>query len=700
MQFKVFTGIFRLVVGTLAGALVAAAAHAQVNDPTCNLALVKVAGVGSEFDLTPYSNKVTLSADKSIRVQPNTGSPQLEYDMDSGVTRKSDASTNRWIFNESVAPLPYPGNVKTLTIDFNPPVQANQFALGIEDVGYGSTPLKYPATIALSLSGGASVGNFRGARMINGVTPSNALTYSSTSGVLSVPDSTVTGKRYNYALLGQGSELVKTVTLTFADFVPVDSMTLRLFAQTSCITMEKSTVGGTGEFKFTTSNADTPDSTVTTTSQNTDTRSETTAKLTQIATDIVIQEQMPTAPPAWMATSASCVDKNDNITGRSAVPGTLSGSKLTIAAKDNVPNANLVCKFVNMLPTDMSATLTGLPPLALAGTTVTGTLTCKNEGAVDAVAPTCSATVGGAAVSCPAPPATLAAGGTISCPISYTQPAGPVDVVGTAGAANDNNPLNNQAKVTVPSAADMQATLSGFPANAAPGSTVTGTLTCTNVGTQPATAPTCAASGLPPDAVVTCTPNPAPDPLAAGAAITCQVSYKQPAGTGVSVTGTTGATNDGNAANNTASQPVPTPADMSAALSGFPVGAPTGQPVTGTLTCTNVGGQPATAPKCEVSGLPSNAVVTCVPSPAPDPLAVGASITCSVRYTQPEAGVTVTGTTGATNDGNTANNQAQLGVGVPAPVPTLGQYLQALLAVLLALTAVHALRTRQRRGAR
>ena len=55
----------------------------------------------------------------------------------------------------------------------------------------------------------------------------------------------------------------------------------------------------------------------------------------------------------------------------------------------------------------------------------------------------------------------------------------------------------------------------------------------------------------------------------------------------------------------------------------------------------------------------------------------------------------MTGTTGAANDTNSANNVAQQSVGLPAPVPTLNQYVQMLLGALLMLTAAGALRARR-----
>jgi hypothetical protein len=91
-----------------------------------------------------------------------------------------------------------------------------------------------------------------------------------------------------------------------------------------------------------------------------------------------------------------------------------------------------------------------------------------------------------------------------------------------------------------------------FPPSAIAGSTVTGTFTCTNNGPNPAVAATCAISGLPPGATVTCTPAvPTALPLAAGSSITCTAVYIAPAAGSVTPTITAGSsTSDPNGANN------------------------------------------------------------------------------------------------------------------------------------------------------
>ena len=265
---------------------------------------------------------------------------------------------------------------------------------------------------------------------------------------------------------------------------------------------------------------------------------------------------------------------------------------------------------------------------------------------------------------------------------------------GGRGAANEASAFS----FTIVGIPDMRAELLNFPTTpVAPGGTVTGQLVCTNIGAAMANNPTCAVSGLPAGATVAC-PSPTPTTLAVGEAITCNVTYTQPAGPGVTMTGSTGIDNTATdllPGNNTATLLVPTPADMATTLTGFPSGAAAGQTVTGTLTCTNVGGQPATSPTCVIAGLPAGVTPVCVKSPDQEPLPAGGTITCTATYAQPASGSTVTGTTGAANDTNSANNVAQQSVGLPAPVPTLNQYVQMLLGALLMLTAAGALRARR-----
>lgn len=122
-----------------------------------------------------------------------------------------------------------------------------------------------------------------------------------------------------------------------------------------------------------------------------------------------------------------------------------------------------------------------------------------------------------------------------------------------------------------------------------------------------------------------------------------------------------------------AAPPIP-PADMSVAITGLPSVISPGSTVSGQIVCTATTGMgPALGASCTATAQDSNGgavavtVSNCTPPAPVASLAAGSAITCDVSYTAPgtaggsdtaPTGVTLTATTGATNDGNTANNSA------------------------------------------
>jgi subtilisin-like proprotein convertase family protein len=136
------------------------------------------------------------------------------------------------------------------------------------------------------------------------------------------------------------------------------------------------------------------------------------------------------------------------------------------------------------------------------------------------------------------------------------------------------------------------------------------------------------------------------------------------------------------------------PADMAVSFSGFPAFPAPNSTVNGTITCTNVGGTAATNVTCGVTG---GTLGACTLQPANTPVAsfpvasvgAGESITCAVSTQTSGAGqINIFGTTSATNDGNASNNATQYLAGLPINVPTLSETLIALLALLVAISAV------------
>jgi uncharacterized repeat protein (TIGR01451 family) len=349
---------------------------------------------------------------------------------------------------------------------------------------------------------------------------------------------------------------------------------------------------------------------------------------------------------------------------------------------------------------DMAVNISGLPVGGADNATYSGTYTCTNIGGATATAGTSCAisglptgvTMTGCTLNSSAWNAgdSVPVGGVVTCNVSGTNPtAGTYSVIGSTGATGDNNTSNNTATQSVTIAngsnpvADMAANIANMPATATAGTSYAGSYTCSNVGLATATSASCAISGLPAGVTMTgCTLNGSPwnavADVIAGGVVTCQVSGTPTVGGPFTLTATTGATNDNNTANNSASMTltVTGAADMSVSLTGIPNTATIGATYNGSFTCTNVGNVSATAgTSCAITGLPAGVTVgTCTLTPgstnwvAGNTVPVGGVVTCTVAGTPTTAGsVTVTATTGATGDTNAANNTASKSVAVSAP---------------------------------
>jgi uncharacterized repeat protein (TIGR01451 family) len=270
----------------------------------------------------------------------------------------------------------------------------------------------------------------------------------------------------------------------------------------------------------------------------------------------------PASPVAQLGVGAS-------ITCNVSYPAPSGGGTITVtgtagsATADPVPANNTAQASSSTVPqADVQAVLSGFPSTPAAGAAVTGTATCTNNGPSPAANPTCTVTglPTGATVACTPNPAPnpLPVGQSVVCSVAFTAPAsGSVTVVATAGSSTAD-PVAGNNRATLPLGvtplADMQAALSGLPANATAGVPITGTLTCTNAGPSPAANATCTPGGLPAGATVSCTPSPAPNPLPVGQSITCTIGFTPASNGAVTVTGTAGSsTADPVATNNTAS---------------------------------------------------------------------------------------------------------------------------------------------------
>jgi uncharacterized repeat protein (TIGR01451 family) len=242
--------------------------------------------------------------------------------------------------------------------------------------------------------------------------------------------------------------------------------------------------------------------------------------------------------------------------------------------------------------------------------------------------------------------------------------------------------------IFVPPPTDMAVSYT-VPASAPMGTVVNGTVNFTNTTANPAINPTVTLQLSPGlvgvsvdggalgvgayDSVTGIVTFPtAQTTLAGNAVLKAVISYIQP-NSSVSVSATTTAANDNNSANNSlATSVAPLVSDMTV-LYQLPTGAPVGTTVNGTVNFVNIGASAAVNPtvtlqlSAGLSGVTVNSSLLGVgvydsvtgivtfPS-APASLAVNATISAVITYTQPATTVTVAATTTATNDTNAANN--------------------------------------------
>jgi len=206
-------------------------------------------------------------------------------------------------------------------------------------------------------------------------------------------------------------------------------------------------------------------------------------------------------------------------------------------------------------------------PSAANGTTVTDNVPSTLAG----VTISCTST-GGA--SCPATSgltalnnvslATFPANSSVTFTVNATVSASSGSITNTATAvaptgitdpdASNNNSSNPSGTVVtaVTEVADMAVTGNTLPTTVMAGSTVTGTMTCTNHGPSAAANATCAITGLPAGSSVNCTPSTPVASLLVNATIVCTISYVAPVSGQVTATLTAGtSTVDSVSSNNT-----------------------------------------------------------------------------------------------------------------------------------------------------
>jgi uncharacterized repeat protein (TIGR01451 family) len=338
--------------------------------------------------------------------------------------------------------------------------------------------------------------------------------------------------------------------------------------------------------------------------------------------DITVATNVATAAITGLAVSETVISGGSYTSTYScsnalgAVVASGSGTSATITVPQSVTGAGangnaqtISCTFTNTVAAipqaDMAASGNTLPTTVLAGQTVTGSISCKNNGPSDAAAATCSLPglpVGATVVCTPTTPtaAPLISGASISCNVSYIAPvSGTVSATVTAGSSSaDPTPGNN---TTAYSAAilpaDMKADAVTLPL-AVVGVPYVGNVSCTNIGIAPALGADCVVGGLPPGLTASCTPIP-PVSVAPGATISCLISGTPLAVGAPTITLTALAGNDSNVANNVASAPLTILAGPALAVTKTVSNSPLVVGVVGqsyTITIKNTGGVATSSP--------------------------------------------------------------------------------------------------------
>ncbi len=419
-------------------------------------------------------------------------------------------------------------------------------------------------------------------------------------------------------------------------------------------------------------------------------------------------------PAGWAVTG-------ENVAG---VPdGTADGMFAGINANSSVSDLNFGVRLQALA--DMRVALSGFPATVGPNTTVSGVMTCTNQGVVAALNASCALTSGATASNCKAngvatsfPVANLAVGASVVCDVTGMAPAaGSLTITAITGASNDSGTIGKTATVIIQVV--MPAILSGTVFNDLDASKVqNGAEVGTNAGglntvvvdagnTVLATAivsasgtwsvPVVPGNGYrifikATNAVVGSTLVPTAS-LPAGWAVTGENVLGTPDG---AANGILTVVNVGTAVSglNFGIRQTPALADMRVVLSGFPLSSTSGGSVTGLMTCTNLGAVTAVNATCALSSVGvlgrcwSGLVDTNLPMAA---LSVGASVVCQVMATAPASGsMTIRAVTGASNDsGNIGKlDSTIIDVISVAPslreIPTLSEWGAMLLSLLLA----------------
>ena len=274
------------------------------------------------------------------------------------------------------------------------------------------------------------------------------------------------------------------------------------------------------------------------------------------------------------------------------------------------------------------------------------------------ISATCVAPVTITTSSSPASPAKAAPGSTVSQTITLEN---------TGSAASASVALSNALTGVVASSQQW---------SCSDGTSGTGALSSQTVSVAPGATVSCTVSGTAAADTATVTSSPSVDNTGGSAGLLCGTTTTAAASCPV-----------------TALDTPMTQAHMTVTQTQSPKPARVGKPATITTTCTNQGPDAAVNATCAVSGAPAGAVTTCTPSVPDASLASGASIVCTTKFTPASTNpVTLTVDTGSdTTDPNPlapASLDFTLAIGEAAGIPALGGVALLLLALLLGVSAV------------
>lgn len=214
--------------------------------------------------------------------------------------------------------------------------------------------------------------------------------------------------------------LINTATVAapagVADGSPGNNIAIDTNQQAAAPTLQlaKTSQGGTGTFTYAMTNLSDAADSIATTVAGAATPSAQVSTVVDRSAAVAVTE---TPATGFALDSASCSDANAATTGNPASFGSLSGTELTIPPGNLLPDAQILCTFVNQLQVDVAVSKAATPTQARTGEVVAYALTLSNAGPGDAADVVLTDTPGtGLDCTSPGPTAACSASGGASCP--------------------------------------------------------------------------------------------------------------------------------------------------------------------------------------------------------------------------------------------------------------------------------------------